>query len=51
MDENTSEFQRIVEQLSPKTQAYLLNLANLASIAEQSVREEIKHTKPLAAAN
>lgn len=42
MNENIFQFQYIIEQLTPKTQAYLLNLANMAYIAEQSVKEENK---------
>lgn len=45
MNATTSKFQIIIEKLTPETQAYLLNLANVASVAEQSVREEMKSTK------
>lgn len=42
MNDTTCKFQVIIEKLTPKTQAYLLNLANMASVAEQSAKEEMK---------
>lgn len=46
MKEKTKDFQGIIEKLTPTTQAYLLELANIALIAESSVREELeKKTK------
>lgn len=42
MKEKTKTFQEIIEKLTPKTQAHLLQLANTAFVAEQSVREELE---------
>lgn len=45
MTKNTSEFQLIIEKLTPETQSYLLDLARVASRAEESVKEQLKKKK------
>lgn len=43
--ENVSNFQNIIENLTPESQIYLLNMANMARIAESSKQKELEKNK------
>lgn len=43
--ENVSNFQNIIENLTPESQIYLLNLANMARVAESSRQKELEKNK------
>lgn len=41
-----ANFQTIIEKLTPESQTYLLNLANMAMIAEDGKKKQLlKHSK------
>ena len=42
---NMNNFQDVIEQLTPESQSYLLNLANMAMVAEASKEKEMHLNK------